>query len=172
MTISGNLNFRVADPRRALLEVQDYRYSIQQLSLTTIADVLGTKTIEEVRTSKVEIGDEIEKIVAERATTWGLAEVDIRLTDARMDESLMRAMMRETEAHKEARAIQIKAESDREVAEIFAEAARALASSPGAMTLRVLQTLSDISNDKATVVIPIPVDMLSALGGNGGKPPG
>lgn len=67
VTISGNLNYRVADPKRALLEVDNYKYSIQQLALTTIADVLGTKSIEEVRTSKVGIADQIEGIVAHRA---------------------------------------------------------------------------------------------------------
>lgn len=93
-----------------------------------------------------------------------MSDVDIRLTDARMDESLLRAMMRETEARKEAKAIQIKAESDRAVAETFAEAARTLAAAPGAMTLRVLQTLSDVSNDKSTVIVPLPLELLSMVG--------
>jgi len=161
VTISGNLNFRVEDPQRALLEVSNYRYSIQQLALTTIADVLGSKTIEEVRSAKLQIAEEIESIVSRTASEWGLTSVDIRLTDARLDEGLQRAMMRETEARKEANAIKIKAESDKYVANIFADAAHTLAESPGAMTLRVLQTLSDVSNDKTTVVVPIPIDMLT-----------
>jgi len=159
--ISGNLNFRVKAPDRALLEVNDYRYSIQQLALTTIADVLGSKTIEEVRGAKLRIAEEIEAIVSRTASSWGLTDVDIRLTDARMDEGLQRAMMRETEARKEASAIKIKAESDKYVASIFADAAESLARSPGAMTLRVLQTLSDVSNDKTTIVIPVPIDLLT-----------
>lgn len=159
--ISGNLNFRVKAPDRALLEVNNYRYSIQQLALTTIADVLGSKTIEEVRGAKLKIAEEIEAIVSRTASNWGLADVDIRLTDARMDEGLQRAMMRETEARKEANAIKIKAESDKYVASIFADAAESLARSPGAMTLRVLQTLSDVSNDKTTIVIPVPIDLLT-----------
>jgi len=163
--ISGNLNFRVVDASQALLDVTNYRYSVQQLALTTISDVLGTKTIEEVRSAKVRIADEIETIVSRTAVGWGLSDVDIRLTDARMDEGLQRAMMRETEARKEASAIKIKAESDKFVSRIFADAARTLAGSPGAMTLRVLQTLSDVSNDKTTVIVPIPVDMLAMLGG-------
>ncbi|MAT39591.1 MAG: hypothetical protein CL946_08295 [Ectothiorhodospiraceae bacterium] len=159
--ISGNLNFRVKAPDRALLAVDNYRYSIQQLALTTIADVLGSKTIEEVRGAKLKIAEEIEAIVSRTASNWGLADVDIRLTDARMDEGLQRAMMRETEARKEANAIKIKAESDKYVAGIFAEAADSLAKSPGAMTLRVLQTLSDVSNDKTTIVVPVPIDLLT-----------
>ncbi len=159
--ISGNLNFRVEDPEKALLDVSNYRYTIQQLALTTIADVLGTKTIEEVRNEKIKIAQEIEAIVARNAKEWGLRDLDIRLTDAQLDHSLQRAMMRETEAQKEANAIKIKAESDRYVSQIFADAARTLGSSPGAMTLRVLQTLSDVSNDKTTVVMPIPIEMLT-----------
>lgn len=167
VTISGSLNYRVTDPGKALLEVRDYGYSIRQLSLTTISDVLGTKTIEQVRTDKVKIADEIEKIVSIKVAEWGLSDVDIRLTDARLDESLLRAMMRETEARKEAKAIEIKAAADKTVAKTFVDAARTLASAPGAMTLRVLQTLSDVSNDKSTVIIPLPVDILNKLGGDG-----
>lgn len=161
VSISGNLNFRVASPAKALLEVSNYRYTIQQLAMTTISDVLGTKTIEDVRNEKVKIANEVEAIVSRSARDWGLANVDIRLTDARLDDGLQRAMMRETEAEKEANAIKIKAESDKYVSQIFADAATTLAGSPGAMTLRVLQTLSDVSNDKSTVVIPVPVDMLT-----------
>ena len=164
VTISGNLNFRVVDPAKALLELSDYRYSIRQLALTTIADVLGTKTIEDVRERKGDIASEIEQIISLQATEWGLGSVDIRLTDAKMDESLLRAMMRETEARKEASALQIKADSDRQAAQMFSDAATALARSPGAMTLRVLQTLSDLSNSKSTVVIPIPMELLSGFG--------
>jgi len=167
VTISGNLNFRVSDPHRALLNVSNYGHSMGQLALTTISDVLGTKTIEEVRTAKARIADEIEEEIAGKAAEWGLSDIDIRLTDAQMDESLLRAMMRETEAEKEASAIRIKAEADRHVATLFSDAARTLAASPGAMTLRVMQTLSDVSNDKSTVVLPIPIDLLNALGGNG-----
>ncbi len=167
VTISGNLNFRVADPHRALLNVSNYGHSMGQLALTTISDVLGTKTIEEVRTAKARIADEIEEEIEGKAAEWGLSDIDIRLTDAQMDESLLRAMMRETEAEKEASAIRIKAEADRHVATLFSDAAKTLAASPGAMTLRVMQTLSDVSNDKSTVVLPIPIDLLNALGGNG-----
>ena len=162
VSISGNLNFRVVAPERALLEVTNYQYSIQQLALTTISDVLGTKSIEEVRASKAKIAEEIEVIITRQSADWGLGDVDIRLTDARLDEALQRAMMRETEAQKEANAIKIKAESDKYVSRIFADAARTLAAAPGAMTLRVLQTLSDVSNDKTTILMPIPIDMLTA----------
>jgi regulator of protease activity HflC (stomatin/prohibitin superfamily) len=162
ITISGNLNFRVGDAGKALLSVSDYRFTVQRLALTTISDVLSTKTIEEVRTEKMKIAGEIEQIVAEAAVKWGLTDVDIRLTDARMDEQLLRAMMRETEAKKEASAAQIRADADRDVAESFAEAATTLSSSPGALTLKVLQTLSDLSNSKSTVVIPLPWDLLQS----------
>ncbi|MCP4116960.1 MAG: hypothetical protein GY737_16460 [Desulfobacteraceae bacterium] len=161
VTISGNLNFRVADPQKAILGVSNYSRSIQQLALTTISDVLGTKTLEEVRTKKSMIADEIESVINESAVRWGLNDIDIRLTDASIDETLLRAMMRETEAKKEASAVKIKAESDKMTAEMFAEAADILSASPGAMTLRILQTLNDISSDKSTIVVPIPMDLLS-----------
>lgn len=164
VTISGNLNFCVDDPAKALLEVSDYTYSVRQLALTTISDVLGIKTIEQVREEKTHIADEIETIIREKAASWGLSNIDIRLTDATLDEHLLRAMMRETEAKKEAAAIQIKAQADRDVAETFCAAAASLTAVPGAMTLRVLQTLSDVSNEKATIVVPIPIDMLGGLG--------
>jgi hypothetical protein len=165
ITISGSLNFRVVDPEKAILRVNDYRYTVQQFALTTISDVLSTKTIEEVRTTKQAIAQEIEDIVADTATKWGLEDIDIRLTDARLDDSLLRAMMRETEAEKEARASQIRAAADREVARSYAEAAETLAGAPGAMTLRILQTLTDLSNDKSTIVLPLPWDLLSEVAG-------
>lgn len=164
VTISGSLNFRVVDPGKAILSVQDYTYSVKQLALTTISDVLGTKTIEQVRIEKASISKDIEAIITQTAEEWGLADVDIRLTDARLDVALLRAMMRETEAKKEASAILIKAEADKRVASIFADAAKTLATSPGAMTLRILQAMNDLSNNKSTVVIPLPVDFMSALG--------
>ena len=159
--ISGNLNFRVADPQKALLTVSNYSHSIKQLALTTISDVLGTKTLEDVRSKKAMIAEEIGSVIKDAATNWGLADIDIRHTDASMDDALLRAMMRETEARKEASAVKIKAESDKVTAEMFSQAANVLASAPGAMTLRILQTLSDMSNDKSTIVVPIPMDILS-----------
>jgi regulator of protease activity HflC (stomatin/prohibitin superfamily) len=161
VTISGNLNFRVLDPAKALLQVKDYTYTVQRLALTTISDVLGTKTIDEIRDSKAALADDIEVIVAGKAEEWGLSSIDIRLTDAKLDESLQRAMTRETEAQKEAGAIRIKAEGDLQVSQVFAQAAETLTASPGAMLLRVLQTLSDISSEKSTVVIPIPIELMS-----------
>ncbi|WP_027709493.1 SPFH domain-containing protein [Zooshikella ganghwensis] len=161
VTISGTVHFRVVDSEQALLEVVDYQQSIKQLALTTISDVIGTKTIEEVRGQKASIAAEIEDVIRGTTKKWGLGDIDIRLTDASMEPNLLRAMMRETEAKKEATAQRIKAESDQITADIFCKAARLLASSPGAMTLRILQTLSDISSDKSTVVVPIPIELLS-----------
>jgi hypothetical protein len=163
ITISGNLNFRVADPQKAILTVENYRYTVQQFALTTISDVLSSKSIEEVRTEKMAIAQEIEDIVAETSAGWGLSDVDIRLTDARLEESLMRAMMRETEAQKEARASEIRAEADKSVAMSYAEAANTLNRSPGALTLRVLQSLTDLSNEKSTIVVPVPWDLLGGI---------
>lgn len=163
--ISGSVNFRVGNSRKAILEVESYAYSLRQLALTTISDVLGIKTIEQIRREKKSISDEIENIISRTASKWGLSEVDIRLTDAEMDENLLRAMMRETEAEKEANAIKIKAESDRVVSSVFAEAAATLAKSPGSMTLRILQALTDMSNSKSTIVVPIPIDLLTNLKG-------
>ncbi len=145
------------------MRVNDYRYTVQQFAMTTISDVLSAKSIEEVRTAKTAIAQEIEDIVAEKAAAWGLDEIDIRLTDARLDDSLLRAMMRETEAEKEARASQIRASADRDVAHSYAEAAKTLAESPGAMTLRILQSLTDLSNDKSTIVLPLPWELLGSI---------
>lgn len=166
--ISGSVNYRVTNPKRAILDVDNYEYSLRQLALTTISDVLGTKTIEQIRGNKKQIADDIEVLVSKTASAWGLSHVDIRLTDAEMDDSLLRAMMRETEAEKESNAILIKAEADKRVAQTFSDAAKTLGESPGAMTLRILQTLSDMSNSKSTVVMPIPIDFLSGLQGMGG----
>lgn len=157
--ISGSVNFKVADPEKAILEVNDYAYSLRLLALTTISEVLGTKTIEQIRSEKKLIADEIESIIANTSKSWGLSHVDIKLTDAEMDESLLRAMMRETEAEKESKAAEIKATSDKTVAKIFADAAKTLQGSPGALTLRVLQSLTDMSNSKSTVVMPIPIEL-------------
>lgn len=166
--LSGNLNYKVADAQRALLTVNDYRYTIRRYALTTIAEVMSSKTIEELRTEKEKLTSEIEYQIKNKAEEWGLSEIDVRLTDAQLDQSLLRAMMRETEAEKESNAIKIKAEADRVVAQIFSEAAKTMESSPGAMTLRILQSLNDMSNNKSTIVVPIPIELLS---GGGNKKP-
>jgi regulator of protease activity HflC (stomatin/prohibitin superfamily) len=163
VSINGVLFFRVVRPAEALTQVQDYRFVVSQYAQTSLRDVVGQMTLDQLLTERERIALMIEEDVDKDTKDWGLEVTGLRLQDIEMPEDLKRIMSRQASAEREKRATITKAEGDREAAVNLAHAARTMAESPGAMQLRTLQTLDGLGPSASnTVVLAVPVDILDA----------
>ena len=159
--VDGVIFFQVRDPERAVITVQDYRFAVSQYAQASLRDVIGSMTLDELLSERDQIQSKIASVVESRASTWGTHIDSIRLLDIDMPEDLKRMMSRQASAEREKRATITKAEGDRDAALNLAAAAATMASSPGAMQLRTLQTLDGLgSSPSNTVVLAVPVEVL------------
>jgi len=161
VTIDGVLFFRVANAAEAIIEVQDYRYMIAQYSQTSLRDVIGQMTLDQLLTEREEIAKQIEHHVEKDTKGWGLEVTGLRIQDIDMPEELKKMMSRQASAEREKRATITKAEGDKEAAVNLALAAKTMAASPGAMQLRTLQTIDGLGPTASnTVVLAVPIEVL------------
>jgi len=159
--VDGVIFFRVHDAERAVITVQDYRFAVSQYAQASLRDVIGSMTLDELLSERDQIQSKIAAVVESRASMWGTHIDSIRLLDIDMPEDLKRMMSRQASAEREKRATITKAEGDRDAALNLAAAAATMASSPGAMQLRTLQTLDGLGPSPSnTVVIAVPVEVL------------
>lgn len=162
--INGVLFFQVNNVADAIIKVQDYRYAVSQYAQTSLRDVIGQMTLDQLLVEREEIGKAIEKNVEEDTKAWGLEVKGIRIQDIDMPEELKKMMSRQASAEREKRATITKAEGDREAATNLAAAARTMFESPGAMQLRTLQTIDGLGPTASnTVVLAVPVEMMEAV---------
>ncbi len=162
--INGVLFFKVDNPADAIIKVQDYRYAISQYSQTSLRDVIGQMTLDQLLVEREEIGRAIESTVEKDTEGWGLEVTGIRIQDIDMPEDLKKMMSRQASAEREKRATITKAEGDKEASLNLAAAARTMRESPGAMQLRTLQTIDGLGPTASnTVVIAVPVNIMEAL---------
>lgn len=166
VTINGVLFFKVVRAEDAIIRVQDYRFAISQYAQTSLRDVIGQMTLDQLLTEREEIGKAIEANVERDTVEWGLEVTGIRIQDIDMPEELKKMMSRQASAEREKRANITKAEGDKEASINLAAAARTMAASPGAMQLRTLQTIDGLGPTASnTVVLAVPVDVLQAVSG-------
>lgn len=164
VTIDGVLFFRVANAAEAIISVQDYRYVISQYAQTSLRDVIGQMTLDQLLTEREEIARSIEHHVQADTKGWGMEVTGLRIQDVDMPEELKKMMSRQASAEREKRATITKAEGDREAAVNLSLAAKTMAESPGAMQLRTLQTIDGLGPTASnTVVLAIPIDVLQSL---------
>ena len=164
VTIDAALFFRVSTPADAIITVQDYRYSVGQYSQTSLRDVIGQMTLDQLLTEREQIAHAIEAHIEKDTKGWGLDVTALRIQDIDMPEELKKMMSRQASAEREKRANITKAEGDRDAAVNLAAAARTMAESPGAMQLRTLQTLDGLGPTASnTVVLAVPIEILNAL---------
>jgi regulator of protease activity HflC (stomatin/prohibitin superfamily) len=162
--INGVIFFKVVDAESAALKVQDYRNAIWRLAQATLRDVAGRLSLDEVLSHQVKLESEISQNVEEQARAWGLHVDGIKLEDISVPEELKKMMSRQASSEREKRATIIKAEGDRQAAGALAEAAGTMATSPGAMQLRMLQTIDGLGPSASnTVVLALPLEVLDAL---------
>jgi regulator of protease activity HflC (stomatin/prohibitin superfamily) len=164
VTIDAVLFFRVDNAAEAIITVQDYRYMIAQYSQSSLRDVIGQMTLDQVLTEREAIAKAIEQHVDHDTKGWGVEVTGLRIQDIDMPEELKKMMSRQASAEREKRATITKAEGDKDAAVNLALAAKTMAESPGAMQLRTLQTIDGLGPTASnTVVLAVPIEIMDSL---------
>ena len=166
--VNAVLYFKVVDSRAAIIEVQNFSYAVSQLAQTTMRDIVGETELDELLTKRDEISKRIKTIVDQATDPWGINVVAVELKHIELPADMQRTIAKQAEAEREKRAVIIKAEGEVKAADNMAKAADVLSGSPGALHLRTLQSINDLSSDQSnTVVIAMPLEILRALEGIG-----
>ena len=165
-SVNAVVYMRVINAEKAVLKIQDYVYAVSQYGQTALRDVIGNKELDFVLTERDKIANEIKTIVDKETDEWGIDITAIKIQDIHLPDDMKRAMARQAEAEREKRATIITAEGELIASENLKNAAINLSTAPGALYLRTLQTLADVSADQGnTIVIPLPMEMLKAMEG-------
>ncbi len=158
--VNAVIYFRVKDPVKALVEVQDYLYATSQLAQTTLRNVVGQAEMDQLLAEREHINGIVRKIVDERTAPWGIDVTSVEMKDIDLPQEMKRAMARQAEAERERRAKIIAAEGEFQAAEKLAQAAAIIGREPAAIQLRYLQTVTEIATEKnSTTLFPIPIDI-------------
>jgi len=170
--VNAVIYFRVMDPRRAIVEVENYNYATSQLAQTTLRSVLGQVELDDLLSQRDRLNTQLQQILDEHTDAWGIKVSSVEVKHVDLPPDMQRAMARQAEAEREKRAKIIHAAGELEASAKLAQAAGVIATEPVAITLRYLQTLTEIASEKnSTIVFPLPVEMLNMLGGMLKKPP-
>ncbi|MHB0960838.1 MAG: SPFH domain-containing protein [Pirellulaceae bacterium] len=161
--IDGVLFFLVADPEKAVIEIQDYAFAIAQYAQAALRDVVGGLSLDELLSEREQIQHRIAEVVEKRISNWGLHLDSIRLQDIEMPEDLKRIMSRQASAEREKRATITKAEGDKIAAVNLAAAAAIMQQTPGAMKLRTLQTIDGLGAGPSNTVIMFPIELTESV---------
>lgn len=172
--VSVNVNaviyYSVFSAELAILQIEDFMYAISQYAQTTMRNIVGEVTLDELLASRDKIAERIKEIVDIETDAWGLKVHNVELKDVSLPENMERTIAKQAEAEREKRAVIITSEGELAASQNMAEAARVLANSPGALHLRTLQSINDISSDQSnTVVFTVPMELLKAFEGFGRK---
>jgi regulator of protease activity HflC (stomatin/prohibitin superfamily) len=163
--VNAVIYFRVLDPEKAIIQVENYLEATSQLSQTTLRSVLGQHELDEMLAEREQLNEHIQDILDKQTAAWGIKVANVELKHVDLNESMVRAIAKQAEAERERRAKVIHANGEAEAAQKLAEAARVLADEDKAIQLRYMQTLVEIAGDKSnTIVFPMPVDFLDKLG--------
>ncbi len=164
--VNAVLYFKVSDAEKAIIQVEHYVYAVSQLAQTTMRDVVGEVSLDELLSKREAVSSKIRLIVDKATDPWGIKVESVELKHVELPEELKRVIGKEAEAEREKRAVIIKASGEVIAADNMAKAAKILATGPGALHLRTLQSINDISSDKSnTVVFAIPLEILRAFEG-------
>jgi len=162
--VNAVLYFRVVDPERAVINVEDFYDATSQLSQTTLRSVLGKHELDEMLASRDELNRDIQEILDEQTDPWGIKVANVEIKHVDLDEDMVRVIARQAEAERVRRAKVIHANGEKEASEVLLDAARTLSDQPQALQLRYLQTLTEVANDRTTtVVFPLPMDMIESF---------
>ncbi|GAB4304820.1 MAG: slipin family protein [Candidatus Bipolaricaulota bacterium] len=168
VSVNAVVYFRVVDPQAAVVEVLDYIEATRQISMTTLRSVLGRVELDDILAEREKLNRELQQIIDEHTDPWGIKVSTVEIKDVKIPTEMQRAIARQAEAERERRSKVINAEGEFQAAEKLREAAAIMHEAPGALQLRYLQTLSEISTENATtIVFPVPIEILDALRGRG-----
>ncbi len=163
--INAVIYYKVFDASKALIAVENFYYAVSQLAQTTMRNTVGTVSLDELLTEREKISTEICNIIDEATDPWGIKVENVELKDIKLPAEMQRVLARAAEAEREKIAVITKAMGEKEAADNLAEAARIMSSSPGALHLRTLETLNDLSSDQSnTIIFAVPIEVLSAFG--------
>ncbi|MBW2992787.1 slipin family protein [Candidatus Woesearchaeota archaeon] len=164
--VNAVLYYKVSDSQKAIIEVEHFNYAVSQLAQTTMRDVVGEVTLDELLSKRDAVSKRIKEIVDKATDPWGIKVDSVELKHVELPEQLKRTIGKEAEAEREKRAVIIKAQGEVIAAENMQKAANTLAKGPGALHLRTLQSINDLSSDQSnTVVFAIPLEILRAFEG-------
>jgi regulator of protease activity HflC (stomatin/prohibitin superfamily) len=164
--VNAVIYYKVSDAEKAIIEVENFRYAISQYAQTTMRNIVGEVTLDELLSSRDKIADRIREIVDKETDAWGLKVQNVELKDVSLPPEMERTIGKQAEAEREKRAVIINSEGELAAAQNISKAAEMLAAAPGALHLRTLQSINDMSSDQSnTVVYMIPVEALKALEG-------
>ncbi|BES69230.1 slipin family protein [Marinobacter nanhaiticus D15-8W] len=176
--VNAVLYFRVVDPEKAIIRVENFGAATSQLAQTTLRSVLGKHDLDEMLSERDKLNEDIQEILDAQTEEWGIKVANVEIKHVDLNESMIRAIARQAEAERERRAKVIHAEGELQASEKLVEAANVMSTNAAALQLRYLQTLADMSNNNSsTIVFPLPMDIMEsfanrkspASGGAGGK---
>ena len=163
--VNAVVYFRVIDPRRAVVEVENYNYATSQLAQTTLRSVLGQAELDDLLAERDRLNTQLQQILDHQTDPWGIKVSAVEVKHVDLPQDMQRAMARQAEAEREKRAKIIHAEGELIASEKLAQAAGVLAQQPNAITLRYLQTLTEIGSEQnSTIVFPLPIELLRFVG--------
>lgn len=166
VTVNAVIYYRVESAEKAILEVENFYYAISQYAQTTMRNIVGEVTLDELLAQRDRLADRILEIVDKETDAWGLKVSNVELEDVSLPGDMERTIAKQAEAEREKRAVIINSEGEVAAAQNMAEAARILGSVDGALHLRTLQSINDISSDQSnTVVFAVPLEVLRAFEG-------
>ena len=164
--VNAVLYFKISDASKAILSVENYFYATSQLSQTTMRDIVGEVSLDDLLNKRDQISKRIQQIVDEATDPWGVKVESVDLKHVELPQDMKRTMAKEAESEREKRAVIIKAEGEVIAAKNMSKAAEMLAKAPGALHLRTLQSINDMSSDQSnTVVFAVPLEVLKAIDG-------
>ena len=162
--VNAVVYFRVMDPRRAIVEVESYHYATSQLAQTTLRSVLGQVELDDLLSERERLNQQLQQILDQHTDPWGIKVSSVEVKHVDLPPDMQRAMAKQAEAEREKRAKIIHAEGELQASEKLAAAAGVMAVEPMTITLRYLQTLTEIASEKnSTIIFPLPIDMLNLL---------
>ncbi|HOZ53425.1 MAG TPA: slipin family protein [bacterium] len=166
VTVNAVLYYKISDASKAVIEVENFYYAVSQYAQTTMRNIVGEITLDELLAERDKIAERIREIVDKETDEWGLKVNNVELKDVVLPESMERTIAKQAEAEREKRAVIINSQGELAAAENLAKAAETLAASNGALHLRTLQSINDISSDQSnTIVFVTPVEILKAFEG-------
>ena len=162
--VNAVIYFRVMDPRKAIIEVEDYLYATSQLAQTTLRSTLGQSSLDDLLSKRDEINAQLQKVIDEQTEPWGVKVANVEVKNVDLPQEMQRAIAKQAEAERERRAKVINAMGEYEAAEKLSQAADTIGKHPPALQLRFLQTIIDISNDRnTTTFFPLPMELFEGF---------
>ncbi len=164
VVVNAVVYFRVVEPEHAIINVENFYEATSQLAQTTLRSVLGKHDLDEMLSERDKLNKDIQQILDQQSDDWGIKVTNVEIKHVDLDESMIRAIAKQAEAERTRRAKVIHAEGEAQAAEQLVNASRRLSESPSALTLRYLQTLTDIAGEQnSTIVFPLPLELIKPL---------